>query len=729
MLINTIPVTSASHFPRGESAMFIPTNNHRRGERRGVVLLVVIAMLALFAVLGLSFVYYAQSEADAALMLTQSQTQKNSDIDPEFLLAWGLGQLLYGVEDQVQTTPYPAHNVYSSMRGHDLARGIFGWNRHALNATPFNGVGRPSTVNEPNVKDGATSIPVDQLPNYRYFAGDGVKWFGTPDFIRDPGRYGTTNRNATSDGAQPDPRKVDILKVGNPYYGENVPYTTASDMTSFYLGQMGADGQISQRSFWRNMVNGTAFTLNPLDNLWVPSTDTANIPKAWKKYATLRPLPYFNPNFPPPEDGGGDVKNVAFGPGVSDGGTGYYRNDSIWIDLGFPVRIAPDGRRYKPLFAFFICDLDGKVNINASGNVRVYDGTTYGHGSHRGYTTTEINLAKVLTSTTDTLEWTKILAHRYGSDGKPDTAGLPWSAGFPSEAPPWGYQDADSVKNDPNNKNDVANKYYISEKQELPGSWSGADVGNTVPFVNLSKDTYQNGTNTASAMMAGTSELYDHPWRYNIWSPAGDDRRIPIAAFEALWRYNDTGSPSMGSMLFSLLPKNLLDTSGDAQKKRWRLLTPLSVDFARPGISPWLNTTTTPKFELATGEIFPRGAAATLGATNNNGEFGNDFRGYAGSVSSIRLNLAQPVYDTTAAKWRALTAYPKPDATGHVDTSDANLKTAIADRQQFAKNLFDRFRFVTTGARPTDAMPGAGPELEALRWLAQLSANMVDAID
>ncbi len=29
----------------------------------------------------------------------------------------------------------------------------------------------------------------------------------------------------------------------------------------------------------------------------------------------------------------------------------YYNNDSIWMDLGFPVQTAPNGKRYKPLFA------------------------------------------------------------------------------------------------------------------------------------------------------------------------------------------------------------------------------------------------------------------------------------------------------------------------------------------------------------------------------------------
>ena len=49
-------------------------NSHTRPRRRGVVLLVVLAMLTLFAVVGLTFVYYAESEANQAANQKQCQT-------------------------------------------------------------------------------------------------------------------------------------------------------------------------------------------------------------------------------------------------------------------------------------------------------------------------------------------------------------------------------------------------------------------------------------------------------------------------------------------------------------------------------------------------------------------------------------------------------------------------------------------------------------------------------
>jgi len=41
--------------------------------------------------------------------------------------------------------------------------------------------------------------------------------------------------------------------------------------------------------------------------------------------------------------------------------------DSIWIDIGLPLKTDPQGRRYKPLAAIMVKDLDGLVNVNTHG--------------------------------------------------------------------------------------------------------------------------------------------------------------------------------------------------------------------------------------------------------------------------------------------------------------------------------------------------------------------------
>src|SRR5205823_701826 len=82
-------------------------------SRRGVVLLIVVILLALFAVVGLSFMLYAESEATASRIYRESQaiTNKNlADIPAKDLLNYAMGQLLYDCRDD-------GSDVYSAMRG------------------------------------------------------------------------------------------------------------------------------------------------------------------------------------------------------------------------------------------------------------------------------------------------------------------------------------------------------------------------------------------------------------------------------------------------------------------------------------------------------------------------------------------------------------------------------------------------------------------------------------
>ncbi len=123
-----------------------------------------------------------------------------------------------------------------------------------------------------------------------------------------------------------------------------------------------------------------------------------------KRKIILRPLPEDHPNFDGGNpnfrlpSGGNDVGQVpgfhpiwdgTFGPPGSPNdmlpvsgprrGDGIcdYRwdvdndndgvTDSIWVDVGLPVRSTSDGRLYKPLAAILCLDLDGRLNVNAHG--------------------------------------------------------------------------------------------------------------------------------------------------------------------------------------------------------------------------------------------------------------------------------------------------------------------------------------------------------------------------
>src|SRR5206468_13076209 len=88
--------------------------------RAGVALIVVVSLLALFAVVGLSFVIYAESEAQSSSMFREAHVlvTENADEAPEMLLNQALGQFIYGVKDDET-------GIYSAIRGHDVARSIY----------------------------------------------------------------------------------------------------------------------------------------------------------------------------------------------------------------------------------------------------------------------------------------------------------------------------------------------------------------------------------------------------------------------------------------------------------------------------------------------------------------------------------------------------------------------------------------------------------------------------
>ena len=49
--------------------------------------------------------------------------------------------------------------------------------------------------------------------------------------------------------------------------------------------------------------------------------------------------------------------------------------DSVWLDLGYPAQPDPRGQLYKPLFAFMVIGLNGRIPLNTAGNLA---------GTHRG---------------------------------------------------------------------------------------------------------------------------------------------------------------------------------------------------------------------------------------------------------------------------------------------------------------------------------------------------------
>jgi len=182
----------------------------------------------------------------------------------------------------------------------------------------------------------------------------------------------------------------------------------ACDLENWFLALQSADGEVMIPSFHRPGILTAADWTNVLNS---GNTNALNAAAIMSVSKILRPRqtdnsPYF-PADPVPDNQGKiryDVDND--GDGVTD---------SVWLDLGYPSQRDPRGRTFKPLFAFMVIGLNGRLPLNTAGNIQsrdfqtttvngspapfnheyypenFMDGPTWSHASHLGYSVNEIN--------------------------------------------------------------------------------------------------------------------------------------------------------------------------------------------------------------------------------------------------------------------------------------------------------------------------------------------------
>ncbi|MDX2037390.1 MAG: hypothetical protein SFX72_12125 [Isosphaeraceae bacterium] len=200
--------------------------------------------------------------------------------------------------------------------------------------------------------------------------------------------------------------------LGNPdQFGLDEDYD-ACDLENWFLAIQSADGQVMIPSFhrpgiltandWVNSLNSTSTSVRQSAIL---STAKILRPRAVDQSAGFPA----DPSAPDPLTGQMkyDVDND--GDGVSD---------SVWLDLGYPVMKDSRGKTFKPLFAFMVLGLNGRLPLNTVGNLHgrdmnpptggdlpifdqpdamgnvllsYPDRPTWTHASHLGYSVNEIN--------------------------------------------------------------------------------------------------------------------------------------------------------------------------------------------------------------------------------------------------------------------------------------------------------------------------------------------------
>ncbi|MSQ93104.1 MAG: hypothetical protein EXR98_00955 [Gemmataceae bacterium] len=733
--------------------------NSRDVRRPGMVLLVVMALLALFSSVALGFVFYADAEAVAARANNESMAKDQPDIDTELLAAYFLNQLMY-----------PTDNIYSAMRGWDLARSMHGYNPTTLNYTPYNGTGRISLM-YPDI-----TFPVDNftMVNYttywdRTSASPGVNFVRTPEY--------TDKVPFLPAGGPPSPTH---LAAGGPTYryvgGSNPPWT-AYDTNSLFLAEMTADGYVRRPSFIRPWMQGN-----------IPGSDA-------NKYMSLRPDVGWHPAFvtpdnefvPGPVPGTGyhlDVRNNDAGRGALINGVPY-QNDSTLMDLGFPVKTAPNGRRFKPLFAPLIVDLSNRLHLWAHHN-RIGAGAA--HVSNQGLGAPEVNLGKLPGAVAAELQ--ALLNLRYGGvvggPGSlpagsptrfPNAANVSWFANLDADgrnSATGGYSnrpltawaivvgmslviDAGSASQEtvgvtgvgPGNTftANFANAHGAGATVNGTNSGGfpfatnatagvGAGVGpmavsavvfNTVfPF-----PSYPAGYDNAYNGGGGADEVTQKPLGINIYNLTGLTAQGPIGAahLESLMRWGGTNSPALTSEIFRRMPGTLSNV------RTRNMVTLHNRHLDRVTASPLLpwNPITAGNYTMGPTAAFPtfNPASAAINPPAAGSEFNADGRSELGKM--LRVNLNRPLADYPAATVVPVAAEPNSKL---IDTGNAGVVAAFNNAQnargQFARDIYGALVRVTGAQDPNNpavTVVLGSPDYVAARWLAQLAVNIVDYID
>lgn len=712
----------------------------RRPARRGAILLIVLTMLALFAVIGLSFVLYSESEATAARIHKDRLSTPSDDLppDPNAVAGTFLGQLIYPVPDAGDAT-------LSGLRGHELARLMYGFRDGSPNDVAYNGVGMFSEVPAPAVP-GITNRT--EVVNFSYRPG-------SPLF--DPEHTGYRQDNTPAAGT---PAAGQALSGA--FVGKNAGYTYPDRNNMAVAVANPNTGEVIVPSFLRRrMFNTTQANLDlriapPGTNGVAAASDDWLIPNG--RYKIIRPRPAdHSADFPYPPmnpDGTytGDVQNLIYA-------SGRQKNDSIWIDANLPV-VRWRGKNIKPLIAPLVLPLDGRVNLNVAGNLK-NAGTA--HGSGMGFGAWEIDPTTILGGVPNLT--TVVNARFNGATTPPPPAGSTLAAKL--------FQPDATNFTDPTKQTPPADYAKIDFDGALPPGPPPPDGPLTLPTLMNAQPTYP-----ARFQSADAGEVTNHP---SLWNPfqwpqfptAPGARQFPFGDLrQTAGRYSDRagkyGAPVLGQGAFAnifgsgagsgpFVPTAAGDPNRIAAVRR-ALATTISNSVSRPGFAPNFGMQATPPtLDLAAGSVGPPvlavggvptlpqfdATAAGAAAWGVTGAWGSDAAANVGR--SVRaafgaVDLNRPLVDyrdptTRPAAIAAATPWPLNATT----VTAAQYDLARADRQAFARDIFNRLVIATGAAATIDATTGvmtldpaviAGtPQFNALRWLAQLAANIVDQID
>lgn len=744
-----------------------------RPPRRGVLLLVILGLLAMFGLVAMTFVVLTGQAKRGSIVASRAEVRVDS---PPEVTHQSLLVVLRGGRDAV--SPARAHSLLETMYGHGAERCVVSQASAACGGALIEvtvtglpdsetwwRVGRVITLMEGPAKGLSTHIvgynPTLgklQLRAFREVAATSLT-----------GSYRAIINGAAFSGRGfgfvAGQRPTDVaLQPGHDDHawnnagGANVDYTAADPQNMALALAMPLPGA------WPQLANGPVPVPIPsyhradLVRYWMQRnsvSDWTALPSGTLKNIVLRPLPHpdlhpnftgSNPYFDPTWDGmyspqkSWDVDND--GDGIAD---------SIWLDLGFPVRAMADGRLYKPLAAILCLDMDGRLNLNAHGSLMhvtypytlaANAGSDYRFANGAGGTSTltlprsqgwgpaDVNLYSLLGNYTLCQRlFTGTAAHdgRYGASGVPGLSG----------ADPLGWNKHCTYPANWNPASPGACRAYQSPPDIKGLVWVGLDP---------------NGQPVHAAPVAWGADLYsDHPYEINLSPGAArglpkgtaPDNPFSPAEQERVLRASDADAGQLPARLLVLTspdgnPLNsvLLARRNEFTVEGWDApYAPFAINPANPGQNvfprhvaemlklkfnlPAANTNATAA--LLRGELLPPELLQGLPMDIN--RFQGD------GLDNNNNNVIDEIEEAT------LETYPQRTAAG----ADATLSAAQVDLtggvladERLARQLYARYLYclamMVCDLDYLDTQFGGDRNLTC-RYLAQWAVNVVDFRD
>lgn len=370
------------------------SRRNRRQPRRGVLLLVCLVVLIFFLLSGLTFVLVATQWRQGAE--SHAQAGHNYDLywqDDIHNIAMGF---IRG--DQNRMSPFRFNNLLEDMYGGDSISGTIAdtvlprasGQFLVFKVNPSGGQTFDQTHGYYNGQVLSVLTGVGAVESFRivnYYNNSGVGEFVVAPTDSD-GNYAGNVRQPPVTG--------DVVHInGRPFNGTGLGYDPSNSDPTLIGTVTSTQGALEPNLVYSNfnsspILGGLDEDYDAWDhnNPWLAAVPPSGLVKpSWHDMTLIksqtndltssanasyvfRPLgnednsPQNHPNF----DGSNPNFTYLDGPwDIDNDGDG--QPDSIWIDPGLPVRRTADGRLFRPLVAMLVVDLDGKVNVNAAGNI------------------------------------------------------------------------------------------------------------------------------------------------------------------------------------------------------------------------------------------------------------------------------------------------------------------------------------------------------------------------